>query len=186
MGSINLLYPIPAVLAGSRYRGKPNYALVADCAIVAVNPNSILISVNQKTATAAAIRESKSFSLNIPSVEQVAEADFCGINSGKSEDKSGVFTSFFGLTGAPMAKECPVNIELRLVSSADFKDNILFIGEVIESYVNEDCLVNGRPDALKINPLMYDPEGFYRSFSEWKEYAYRVGKEFKPTVTVKD
>jgi flavin reductase (DIM6/NTAB) family NADH-FMN oxidoreductase RutF len=37
----------------------------------------------------------------------------------------------------------------------DLQSHVLFVGEIMESYVNSDCLSDGKPDAAKIDPLIY-------------------------------
>jgi flavin reductase (DIM6/NTAB) family NADH-FMN oxidoreductase RutF len=49
--------------------------------------------------TATGIRENQTFSVNIPSVDIVKETDYCGLVSGKNQDKSQVFECFIKLGG---------------------------------------------------------------------------------------
>jgi flavin reductase (DIM6/NTAB) family NADH-FMN oxidoreductase RutF len=46
----------------------------------------------------------------------VEVTDYCGIVSGKNNDKSRIFDLFYGkLKTIPMIKDCPLNMECKLV-----------------------------------------------------------------------
>ena len=55
----------------------------------------------------------------------------------------------------PMIEECPINMECKVTKIIEIYDMEVFIGEIIETYVNQDLLTNGFPDTKKINPLIY-------------------------------
>jgi flavin reductase (DIM6/NTAB) family NADH-FMN oxidoreductase RutF len=46
-----------------------------------------------------------------------------------------------------------VNLECKLKNSFDLGSHILLIGEIVETYLNEDCLTGGKVDPKKIDPL---------------------------------
>jgi flavin reductase (DIM6/NTAB) family NADH-FMN oxidoreductase RutF len=182
MGAFAYLYPLPAVLLGATVEGKPNYELVGNCAVVSLNPCALCVSSVKRHYTNRGIREHGVFSVNIPSIHQAAQADYCGIVSGYRTDKSGIFRSFYGKTGAPMIEECPVNLECRVVKTVELYEMEIFIGEVRCSYMDERCLEQGKPNTLKINPLLYDIGHVYRSWGEWSAPAYSVGKQYESST----
>jgi flavin reductase (DIM6/NTAB) family NADH-FMN oxidoreductase RutF len=56
----------------------------------------------------------------------------------------------------------------------------LVIGQVEGTYVSENCLTQGKPDASKIRPLIYDHEaGEYLAFGEVIAKAYSIGRQLK-------
>lgn len=68
----------------------------------------------------------------------------------------------------------------KLVKIADLPDRDIFFGEVIEVYVNEEYLVDGMLNFMKINPLLFTMNG-PGDFSYWKlgkvvGSAYKEGK----------
>ena len=127
VGPKNCLYPMPSTLVGAMVNGKPNYIAIAHVGIM--DPGSVSLGMNKAHYTNAGIKEAKTFSINIPSEEQVVKADYCGLVSGKNVDKSRLFTTFFGkLKTAPMIEECPVNMECQLVRTVDFPRHDIFIG----------------------------------------------------------
>lgn len=51
-----------------------------------------------------------------------------------------------------MIKECPVNYLCKVIQTIPIFDFTMFLGEIVAAYANEDCLENGKPNALKVNP----------------------------------
>ncbi len=81
--------------------------------------------------------------------------DFCGIISGKSVDKSGLFTSFFDADGlAPMIKECPLNFLCKVCDSKEIRGFTMFFGEIVASFAGEEYMTGGQPDPIKIDPII--------------------------------
>jgi Conserved protein/domain typically associated with flavoprotein oxygenases, DIM6/NTAB family len=147
---------MPVVLVGANVQGKPNYMTAAWATVACMVPPMVCVAVNKGRYTARGIEENGTFSLNVPSVPQVIPADYCGLITGAQEDKSGVFHSFYGTLGtAPLAEECPVNIECRLFQSVDCGSHLLRIGEVVEIHADPSCLTEGKLDITKINPIIY-------------------------------
>ena len=127
---------------------------------------------------ARGIEENKTFSLNIPSVHMVVETDHCGLVSGSQEDKSGVFRSFYGkLKTAPMAEECPVNIECTLFQSVDCGSHRLYVGKIEEIHADTSCLSHGSPDIEKIHPIVYAQHTYF-SVGKEVEKAFSAGKKY--------
>ncbi len=181
LGPMPYLTVLPAVLVGANVNGKPNYMVAAWATVACMVPPMICVAVNKVRYTAKGIDENGTFSLNIPSVGQMIPADHCGLVSGETEDKSKVFRSFYGkLSTAPMAEECPVNIECRLFQSVDCGSHLLRIGEIVEIHADKTCMTDGKPDIQKINPLIYSQAAYYnvgtqagKAFAEGKKYRKR-------------
>jgi flavin reductase (DIM6/NTAB) family NADH-FMN oxidoreductase RutF len=170
---------MPAVLVGANVKGKPNYMTAAWSTVACMAPPMVCVAVNTARYTAKGIEENKTFSLNIPSVRQVVETDHCGLVSGAQEDKSKVFHSFYGkLKTAPLAEECPVNIECRLFRSVECGSHRLYIGEVVEIHADTSCLTDGKPDFTKVNPLIY-AQAAYWATGKRVETAFSAGKRYK-------
>ena len=136
LGAKNCLYPMPTTLVGAMVEGKPTFITIAHVGIM--DPGSVSLGMNKMHYTNAGIKESGTFSVNIPTVEMVKETDYCGLVSGKNVDKAALFEVFYGnLKTAPMIEECPINMECRLVQTVDFPRHDIFIGEIVEAYCQE-------------------------------------------------
>jgi flavin reductase (DIM6/NTAB) family NADH-FMN oxidoreductase RutF len=104
LGVKNCLYPMPTTIVGALVHGKPNYVTVAHVGIMELN--SISLGINKSHYTNQGIEQNKTFSVNIPSAKIVRETDYCGLVSGKNDDKTAIFTTFYGaLQTAPMIEQ---------------------------------------------------------------------------------
>jgi flavin reductase (DIM6/NTAB) family NADH-FMN oxidoreductase RutF len=148
-------YPMPCCVVGANVNEKPNFLAVAWFTMVNPKPPYIAVSLGRSHYTNAGIKANGTFSVNVPSAALVEKVDYCGIVSGKKADKSRVFDVFYGkLKTAPMAKECPFNLECRLVQTVDLPADELFIGEILAAYCDGDCVTDGLPNLAKINPFV--------------------------------
>lgn len=101
--------------------------------------------------------------------------------SGTSVDKSILFEPFYGtLKTAPMIKECPLNLECKLVQTLDYGGSAeIFIGEIVEAYSEEQYLTNGLPDITKIKPIVFSMhDNTYWKIGEHLAPAFKIGKKF--------
>lgn len=179
LGPEALLFPTPSVLVGSLVDDRVNFMTAAWCGIASSKPPAIAVAIRGERHTLKGIMEHKAFSINVPTAAMAAQVDFCGIYSGRREDKSNIFKVFTGdLAHAPLVDACPVNLECRLRHTLDLGAHILVIGEVTEAHVNENCLSDGKPDANKIDPLIYAPgTGTYHRLGEIVGQAFSIGKK---------
>jgi flavin reductase (DIM6/NTAB) family NADH-FMN oxidoreductase RutF len=183
IGAKTYMYPMPIVLVGANVNGKPNYLTIAYCGIAQHVPPMVSVTMGKHHYTNAGIRENGTFSVNIPSEDMVEVTDYVGIYSGRTIDKSTIFDNFYGmLETAPMIRECPLNLECRLVQTVDFEgSNELFIGEIVEVYADEQCLTEDLPDIRKIRPMVFSMhDNNYWKIGEHIGRAWKLGKDYKP------
>jgi flavin reductase (DIM6/NTAB) family NADH-FMN oxidoreductase RutF len=177
IGAKNCLYPLPTTLVGALVNGKPNYVAIAHVGIM--DPGSVSLGMNKSHYTNAGIKANGTFSVNIPSVKMVKEADYCGLVSGKTKDKTVLFKTFYGkLKTAPMIEKCAVNMECELIKTVDFPNHDVFVGKVVATYCDETVLTDGVVDFGKVQPILF----VMNDRSYWKlgtklAKAWDVGKE---------
>ncbi|MDY7039674.1 MAG: flavin reductase family protein [Chloroflexota bacterium] len=179
LGAKNCLYPMPTTLVGAIVNGKPNYITIAHVGIMDLG--SISLGMNKRHYTNDGIKENGTFSVNVPSVEMVKETDYCGLVSGKKVDKGDLFESFYGrLKTAPMIRECPINMECRLIQTVDFPRHDVFVGEIVETYCDEQYLTDGVVDFSKVQPILFVMnDKSYWKLGERFASAWNVGMELK-------
>jgi flavin reductase (DIM6/NTAB) family NADH-FMN oxidoreductase RutF len=181
LGSDRLIlsYPMPCAIVGADVEGKANYITIAWFSMVNPEPPYIALAMNKAHYTNSGIKANKTFSVNIPSSGIAEKTDYCGMVSGRKFDKSAVFETFYGkLETAPMIKECPFNVECRLVQIVNLPAEDLFIGEIAAAYCDENCLTGGVPDLQKIDPfvlVMHDKK--YRGLGREVGAAWDMGKK---------
>jgi flavin reductase (DIM6/NTAB) family NADH-FMN oxidoreductase RutF len=179
LGPMPYMSVMPALVVGANVKGKPNYMTAAWATVACMAPPMVCVAINKGRYTGKGIEENRTFSLNVPSVHQVVETDHCGLVSGASEDKSMVFRSFYGrLETAPLALECPVNIECRVFQSVDCGSHALYIGEVVEIHADRSCVTDGKLDIQKIDPIVYAQYAYF-GVGKQVEKAFFAGKKYK-------
>lgn len=183
IGPQTILYPMPAALIGASVDNKANFMTAAWVSIVNMEPPMIGVAVRYERYTGKGIKQTRTFSVNIPSSELVKEVDYCGIVSGKKQDKAAIcnFKIFYGeLKTAPMIEQCRVNLECILEKTVNNESHELIIGKIVQVYVNKDCLTDGKPDVTRINPLIFctGHELYYYELGRKVAPAFKVGKEF--------
>lgn len=183
-GAVTSMFPTPLVLCGTYDAdGKPNLATLAWAGICCGTPPAVQISLRKSRYTHRAIVEKRAFTVNIPSEHHAEQADFCGIASGAKVDKFGAakLTPRRGeLVDAPLVAEFPVCMECRLMHVLEVGSHDLFVGEIVASWVSEECLeADGSFNALKVNPLCYAPlDGHYYTLGYSAGRAFDIGKIF--------
>ncbi|WP_325411965.1 flavin reductase family protein [Methanoregula sp.] len=179
IGPMPYMTVMPTVLVGANVKGKANYMTAAWSTVACMAPPMVCVAINKQRYTMAGIEENKTFSLNIPSASHVIETDYCGIVSGSQKDKTGIFRSFYGkLKTAPLAEECPVNIECRLFKTVDCGSHLLVVGEIAEIHADKSCLTDGKPDITKIHPIVYSQAAYFGMGKEL-EKAFSAGKKYQ-------
>lgn len=191
LGTLPLVYPIPIVLAGANVGGKPNYATLGDCGVMGINPPLVYVSLGQGHYTTKGILENETYSVNFPSTDMLAVTDYCGIVSGNDVDKSALFETFYGELGtAPLIKECPVNVECRVIEEFSIQHRHIFVGQVVQAHVDEEFVVErgGRQtvaDMSKLDPIIYALDNQYYRIGESIGIGYREGKDYDTNEPLK-
>lgn len=140
-GSV-ILNPVPVVLITSKNKaGKTNVFTVGWTGTINTKPPMLYISIRPERLSYEYIKETMEFVVNMPSSDLVKKVDYCGVRSGKKNDK----IAEMGFTlkeshniSTPYIDECPVNIECKVTNIAPLGTHDMFIAEVVGSHVNED------------------------------------------------
>ena len=178
LGPMPYMSVMPTVLVGANVKGKPNYMTAAWATVACMAPPMVCVAINKTRYTAKGDRGEQEFQPEHPLRTARCRGRSLRSRSGAAEDKSKVFTSFYGtLKTAPMAKECPVNIECRLFKEVDCGSHVLYVGEVVEIHADKACLTDGKPDVAKIHPIVYS-QATYFDIGKPVEKAFSAGKKY--------
>jgi flavin reductase (DIM6/NTAB) family NADH-FMN oxidoreductase RutF len=167
LGTFPLVYPIPICLVGADVGGRPNYATIGQCGLMGIKPPVVYVSSNCDHYTNQGILENGTYSINFPTVDMLAVTDYCGIVSGRDIDKSELFESFYGeLDTAPMIRECPVNLECRVINEFSIQHRQIFVAEVVQAYVDDELVTESDgprmvADMTRLNPIIYALDNRY-------------------------
>ena len=184
MGPQMVLGIRPLILVGANVNDKPNFISVASSGHSNGEPPMMSVAIGHHRYTLKGIRQNMTFSVNIPSVDLVKEADYCGLASGAKVDKVEVcrFKVFYGkLNSAPLIEQCPINLECNVVHILDLGSHSLIVGRVEETHISENGLTDGKPDVNKIRPIVYTtaPDPKYLAIGQFIAKSYSIGLELK-------
>jgi len=185
LGARTLLYTHPVVVIGTYDRdGKPNVMTAAWAGICCSSPPCVAVSLQKPRHTYGNIRETKAFTVSIPSEDYLKEADYFGMVSGKEADKfaaSGLTPVKGTAVNAPYIGEFPVVLECTLLHSFELGLHTQFVGEILDVKVDEAVLgTDGRPEMARVRPIVYDS-----ARQEYYGIGRLLGKAFSAGRAVK-
>jgi flavin reductase (DIM6/NTAB) family NADH-FMN oxidoreductase RutF len=182
LGNRPFLYPYPVMLVGTEVEGKANFVTIAFCGIVNMNPGMLTIGIGRGHHSTKGLLANRTFSVNIPSASMLEATDYCGNFSGSKVDKSTVFEVFAGsLPGAPLIKDCPINMECKVREVLDLGGNdLVVVAEIVETYADERYLTDGLPDVEKMQSVVFSMfDNRYWGLGPCLGRAWDVGKGYR-------
>ena len=184
LGAKPLAAPTPVWCVGSYDEaGKPNVMTIAWGGICCSKPPCVTISLRQATYTYGCIMHRKAYTLSVPSMNHMAEADYFGLASGRNVDKfaaTGLTAQASDLVDAPYVAEFPMVVECEVVHTYELGLHTQFVGEIKDVKVNEDCLTDaGHPDLAAMAPFVFGPGGrAYHGVTAQEGQGFADGKKF--------
>ena len=183
LGPITMVHPLPVWCVGSYdLEGVPNLATVAWGGVCCSKPPCVTISLRKATYTYGNIMARQAYTINVPSSSYATEADYCGIVSGRDENKfqgCSLTPIRSELVDAPYVDEFPVVLECKVIHTYEIGLHTQFIGEILDVKVNPDSLsADGKPDILKVDPIIYSTkmQGYYR-VGDLLGKAFSIGRK---------
>ena len=139
-----LLAPLPAVMVSCGKEGQDaNIITIAWTGVVNTEPPMVYISVRKKRHSHGLLLRDREFVINVPSQDQLKALDWCGVKSGRDVDKfkeMNLTAAPAVKVGCPIIKECPVQLECKVISVTELPTHDMFLAEVVNVQVNDDML----------------------------------------------
>ena len=130
--------------------------------------NMVALNLEREHKTCANLKNRKAFTISVPDVAHLKEADFLGIASAnKMPDKfarSGLHAEKSEKADAPIVTEFPLTVECKVVSMEEINGDSLVLGEIVGVLAEESVLdEKGKVDAAKLNAFVFDQfrNGYY-------------------------
>ncbi len=178
----NMLYPVPAVMVScQRENEKPNIITVAWAGTICSSPAMVSISVRPERYSYDIIKESGEFVINLVNRDLVFATDYCGVKSGRDEDKF----AKMNLTplasqhiNAPGIAESPVNIECKVRQVLELGSHHMFVAEVMgvtidDKYMDETGKFNLNDSGL----VSYSHGEYFELGEKLGKFGYSVKKK---------
>lgn len=178
----NMLYPVPAVLVSCRdKKGNDNVLTVAWAGTICSDPAMLSISVRKERYSYPMIKESGEFVVNLTTKELVRATDYCGVKSGREEDKfaaAGLTKGEAEKINAPIIMESPVNLECRVVNVLELGSHDMFLAEVVNVQVSDGYMdEKGGFHLNDANLLAYSHGEYYALGEKLGTFGYSVRKQ---------
>ena len=180
----DILFPVPSALVVSGVGNDTNIATVAWVGMVSCIPPTLGISLHKNRHSLSLIRKTQEFTVNIPRQNDFEKTDYCGMVSGRNTNKF-KDVGFSKIDGhrikTPLIKECPFNLECKVIQEVEIGDWIFIIGEILEANIDSDCIdENGKVKIDEVDPLVYIPTiREYWSIGEKLGDSFKVGLKYK-------
>lgn len=180
-GAKTWLYPMPVLIVGTYdENGNPNAMNAAWGGIY--DTNQVMICLSDDHRTTENIKKTRAFTVSFATAKTVVPCDYVGIVSANDvPDKfarAGFHVQRSEHVNAPVIEELPMTVECRLLK---FNEDGICIGEIVNVSADDSILgENGKVDAKKLDPIIYDSVTHaYWNLGEKVGQAFSDGKKIK-------
>lgn len=161
-----LLAPVPAVMVSCQRPGeKPNAITLAWVGTVCSEPPMVSISIRKERYSHAIVKETGEFIINLCGQDNLKATDYCGVKSGRDEDKfAACHMTALPVEGftAPAIAECPIYLACKVQSIQELGSHDLFLGRIEKMGVRTDLMdETGRIDYNRAHLVAYNHGAYY-------------------------
>lgn len=185
----NMLYPLPAVVVScGKEVAEFNLLTIAWTGTVCTNPPMTYISVRPGRHSYDIIKNNGAFVINLTTEAMLRGTDYCGVRSGRDEDKASKVNFTYEATeiAAPLIKESPVNILCEVVEVKALGSHDMFLARVVGVYVDGKYMDEHDKFHLDQAGLMVYSHGTYFGLGKkLGTFGYSVKKKIKKRVQTK-
>ncbi len=141
-----LIYHNPVSLITSNHNGKKNIFTVSWITAVSKHPQLVMISVDKKRASFPLIKKSGKYVINIPNIKMLKDVMYCGNVSANEKDKFKERNLKYSISenGGIVLEGAIACLECKVKNEFDIGDHILFVGEIISAYAEEEVYSDGK------------------------------------------
>lgn len=151
------------ILLSCAFKKQANIITLAWNMPLSHNPPLAAVSLAKKHFSYELIKKSGEFAINVPGIDLLDEAIYCGSHSGRDVDKFKE-TDLTALPAnrlihTPLIKECAGHLECRLKEEHEAGGHALLVGEIVYASANRELFdEKWKPDKIK---LIYHLGGKY-------------------------
>ncbi|EJP6473232.1 flavin reductase family protein [Clostridium botulinum] len=179
-----MLNPVPVALITTKNNEKTNVFTVGWIGTACTKPPIISIAIRPERLSFDYLKNNPELVVNLPSNNLVRAVDYCGVRSGKTNDK--IKECNFTLKDSnkinvPYIEQCPINLECKVMDILSLGTHHLFLCEVLCTDVNEDLIdEKGKIHFEKANLISYSHGEYYAlPQKSLGKFGYSVQKKKK-------
>jgi flavin reductase (DIM6/NTAB) family NADH-FMN oxidoreductase RutF len=178
-----LIYPLPAVLVTCGTTPEEyNMLTIAWTGTICTEPPMCYISVRKERHSYDIIRRTGEFVINLTTEEMARATDWCGVRSGRNEDKwkaTGLTPMANPHVSAPIIAESPLSICCRVREVKELGSHDMFIADVVgveadDRYIDPET---GKFSLDKANPIVYSHGEYYTLGNLIGHFGWSVRKK---------
>ena len=180
-GAKTWLYPMPVLIVGTYdENGTPNAMNAAWGGIYDMGQVMVCLADDHKTTEN--IKKTGAFTVSFATANTIVPCDYVGIVSANDVPDKFARAGFHAIkseyVNAPIIEELPMTVECRLLK---FNEDGICIGEIVNVSADERILgENGKVDAKKLDPIIYDSVTHaYWNLGEKVGQAFSDGKKIQ-------
>lgn len=177
-----MIYPLPVVMVSCGDAAENwNIITVAWTGTICSDPPMCYISIRPSRHSHAIIKRTGEFVINLTTAELAHATDWCGVRSGRDCNKfheMHLTPEQAQSVKAPLIKECPLNIECKVVEVKHLGSHDMFMAEVV-AVDAEESLIDKSTGQFQLNhagPLAYSHGKYYALGEKLGGFGFSVKK----------
>ena len=178
-----LLAPVPPALVSCGTLEAPNALAIAWTGILNSQPPKTYISVRPERYSYGLIKASGEFIINLPTAALVRAVDYCGVRSGRSENKlAAARLTPEAVPGfaAPAIAESPLCLACRVTDIVPLGTHDMFLADIISVQVDEELIdANGRLCLARAGLCAYAHGEYFALGRKIGSFGFSVKKKKK-------
>lgn len=138
-----LLSPVPAVLVSCGTLEKPTALTIGWTGITCSDPPKTYISVRPERNSHDIIKETGEFVINMMPSSFVRQVDYCGIKSGRTEDKLAkmkLIPQECANVSAPQIAQSPITLECKVTDIIPLGSHDMFMADILTVNIAKELL----------------------------------------------
>lgn len=177
-----LLAPLPAVMVTVGDMQNSNIITIAWTGVVCSNPPRVYVSIRPDRHSFEILKNRGEFVINLTSAELLPSCDYCGIRSGRDEDKfaemklTKVAASHIS---PPLIAESPINLECKVFDVLNLGSPYMFLADVVAVHANEEIITDeGKLDYAMAHLVNYQHGEYYATGKHLGRFGFAAQRKF--------
>ena len=178
-----MIYPLPTVMVScGTLPEEYNITTVNYVGTLSNNPPMCYISLNPESHSYDIIKRNGEFVINLTSKDLAKWADWCGIRSGKHNNKfeaTGLTPGKSKVIKSPIIEESPLSLECRVKEIVEVGSHHMFIAEVVNVQADTRYLdvTTGQFELDKANLIAFAHGNYYELTKHVGKLGWSVEKK---------
>ena len=177
-----LLAPLPAVMVTVGTMENSNIITVAWTGVVCSYPPRVYVSIRHDRYSYDILKNSGEFVINLTSENLLPSCDYCGIRSGKDEDKFAEMKLEkcpSTHVAPPLIAQSPINLECKVFQVLDLGSHDMFLADVLAVHANSEIVSEeGKIDYALARLVNYQHGNYYATGKALGRFGFAAQRKF--------